>query len=96
MIAKRLCQPLKRRLTGQVMKGRRGVDQTPVKEHPSCRTIRGGSAICNCELDGGSREGGSVHPWEGRAVARQLLPDDPAAWLFHGGVTAPAELRQQR
>jgi hypothetical protein len=79
-----------------MLKSSRGIDQTPVKQHPSCRTIGGGSAIGNCELDGASREGGSVHPWEGRAVARQLLPDDPAAWLFDGGVTTPAELRQQR
>src|SRR5215472_13737919 len=87
---------VERRLTGQVLKGSRGIDQTPVKEHPSCRMIGGGSAIGNGELDGASRKGGSVHPWEGRAVARQLLPDDPAAWLFDGGVTTPAELRQQR
>ena len=96
MIAMRLCQPVKRRLTGQVMKGSRGIDQTPVKEYPSCGTIGRGSAIGNGEPDGASREGGSVYPWECRAFARQLFPDDSAARLFHRGVTPSAELRQER
>ena len=93
-----MCLPerVKRRLTCQVLKGSRGVDQTPVKEYPSCGTIGCGSAIGNGELDGAPREGGSVFPWERRAFARQLLLDDSAAWLLHCGVTPSAELRQER
>ena len=96
MIAMRLCQPVKRRLTGQVMKGRRGVDQTPIKEYPSCGAIGRGAAIGNGEFDGSPREGGSVYPWECPAVDRQLLSDDAASWFFDRGVTPAAELHQER
>ena len=59
-----MCVPerVKRRLTCQVLKGSRGVDQTPVKEYPSCGTIGRGSAIGNGEPDGAPRETGSVYP----------------------------------
>src|SRR6516225_7197687 len=96
MIAMSLPERVERRLPCQVLKGGRGVDQTPVEEYPSRWTIGRGSAIGNGERNGAPRKGGSICPWEGRAVTRQLLPDDPAAWLFHGGVTPSAELRQER
>jgi hypothetical protein len=67
-----MCLPerVKRRLTCQVLKRSRGVNQTPVKEYPSCGAIGRGSAIGNGELDGAPREGDSVCPWERRAFAR--------------------------
>jgi hypothetical protein len=42
-----MCRPqrVKRRLPGQVLKSRRGINQTPVKEHPSCGTIGHSAAI---------------------------------------------------
>jgi hypothetical protein len=96
MVTMRLPKRVKRRLTCQLLKGSRSVDQTSVKEYPSCGTIGGGSAIGNSELNGAPREGGSVYPRECRSFARQLLPDDAAARLFHRGVTPPAEFRQER
>ena len=96
MVTMRLSERVERRLPGQMMKGSRGVDQTPVKEYPSCGTIGGGSAIGNGELDGALRESGCVYPWERRASGRNLLPNDAAAWLFHCGVAPSPELRQQR
>ena len=62
MIAMRLPERVERRLTCQVLKGSRGIDQTPVKEYPSCGTIGRGSAIGNGEPDGAPRETGSVYP----------------------------------
>ena len=87
---------VERRLPGQMLKCSRGVDQTPVKEYPSCGAIGCGSTIGNRKLDGTPREDGFVQPWERRAVADQFLLHDAAAWLFHCGVAPSAELRQQR
>jgi len=96
MVTMRRSERVKPRLPGQILKCSRGVDQTPVKEYPSCGAIGCGSTIGNRELDGTPRKGGFVHPWKCRAVADQLLPGDAAAWLFHCGVAPSAELRQQR
>src|SRR5215468_6859504 len=96
MVTVRLREHVKLRLTCQVVKGSRRVDQTPVKEYPSCWAIGGGSAIGNSELDGAPCEGGSVYPRECRSFARQLLADDSAARLFNRGVSPPAELRHER
>ena len=57
MVTMRLTERVKRRLTCQLLKCSRRVDQTPVKEYPSCWAIGGGSEIGNSELDGAPCEG---------------------------------------
>src|SRR5580698_6762940 len=57
-----------RRLTGQVLKGGRRIEQAPVKEHPSGPSGRGGT-ISEREFNGTPREGDLVHPRQHQTVA---------------------------
>src|SRR6516225_5707045 len=68
MVTVRLREHVKRRLTCQVVKCSCRVDQTPVKEYPSCWAIGGDSAIGNSELDGAPCEGGYVDSELSRAI----------------------------
>ena len=94
MVAVRTSQSCQRRFTGQVLKRRSRVNQSPVEEHPTFQSACG-NAVSEGHLDGTARESRPVHPRKSSAFALKLILDNSSAWLIHSGVAAPSKIRKQ-
>jgi hypothetical protein len=94
MVAVRASQSCQRRFTGQVLKRRSRVNQSPVEEHPTFQSACG-NAVSEGQLDGTARESRSVRPRKSSAFALKLILDNSSARLIHNRVTALSKLRKQ-
>jgi hypothetical protein len=70
------------------------IDQAPIEKHPASKIACSGKII-ESERDSSPSKGDLVHPWQRAPSAEQLLLDDPSARLFHRGIAALVEFRQQ-
>ena len=94
MVTVHTSQSCQRRFTGQVLKRRSRVDQSPVEEHPTFQSACG-NAVSERQFDGTARESHAVDPRKSSALALKLILDNSSAWLIHNRVAALGKLRKQ-
>ena len=94
MVTVHTSQSCQRRFTGQVLKRRNRVDQSPVEEHPTFQSACG-NAVSERQFDGTARESHAVDPRKSSALALKLILDNSSAWLIDNRVAALGQLRKQ-
>ncbi len=93
MIAVGATQCFDSAFTCQMLERRCGVDQASVEKHPAIG--RRGRAILQRHRDSAMGKSGRINPWQGRAIARKLVRDNPTTGFLDHGMPAPAKFGEQ-